>query len=96
MVIETNIRKKVEKREDKHVEEKGKEKGKKKKEDFVHLEQQRQGKTRETFVGDKTGNSTVRVRISSMYFYLQVFLQCVSYLEHISRLHLFPELAANS
>lgn len=31
----------------------------------------------------RTGNSTVKVCMCSIYFYLQVFLQCVSYLEHI-------------
>lgn len=44
----------------------------------------------------RTGNDTAKVCISSIYFYLELLLQCVSYLEHISRLHLFPELSANS
>lgn len=48
------------------------------------------------FMADKDRTSVVSVCMSSVYFYLQVFLQCVSHLEHISRLHLFPELAANS
>jgi len=72
------------------------EKGKRRKKVFIHLGQQIKGKTRETFMTDKTGNSTVRVCMSSVYFYLQVSLQCVSHLEHISRPHMFPELAANS
>lgn len=96
MVNETNLgEKKVEKKEDEHVERKKEGGGEMKKEQLVHLEQQR-AKPEELWLLIRTGNSTVRVCISSMYFYLQASLQCVSYLEHISSLHLFPELAANS
>lgn len=49
MVNETNI---VEKKEDEHVEEK-KKGGQVKKEQLVHLEQQRKSKTRGTLVADK-------------------------------------------
>lgn len=92
------VRKKIEKKrkEYKHVEEK-REKEEEQEERFCSPGTTKKGQKQEKLLLPiRTGNSTVRVCISSMYFYLQVFLQCVSYLEHISRLHLFPELAANS
>lgn len=90
-------RKKIEKKrkEYKHVEER-REEGEQEERFLFTWNNKERAKQEKLLLPIRTGNSTVRVCISSMYFYLQVFLQCVSYLEHISRLHLFPELAANS